>query len=184
MQSPVTGKVMAKYHLSLALIPLDLRIWDYWVAEKPTLYNKRFIKKLQPLIFCRLRRRYLRILRFIFAAGAAADFGVAGHVPFPLIQQLGANARRRPFLPLARRDAAERGAGMSLMPRRAVTFACAKVTKTPAWGYRPLRTPFSCAVRIVIPIKIHSPLSRLSGEVELPVPDCGAYRSCWRLARP
>ena len=88
------------------------------------------------------------------------------------------------FLPLARRDAAERGAGLSLMPRRAVTFACAKVTKTPAWGYRPLRTPFSCAVRIVVPIKIYSPLSRLSGEVELPVPDCDAYRSCWRLARP
>ena len=79
------------------------------------------------------------------------------------------------FCRLRRREAAERGAGMSLMPRRAVTFACAKVTKTPAWGYRPLRTPFSCAVRITAPIKIYSPLSRLNGDVELWMHDRNAF---------
>ena len=52
------------------------------------------------------------------------------------------------FLPLARRDAAERGAGLSLVPRQAVTLFHDKVTKTCAWGYRPLRTPFSGAYEI------------------------------------
>ena len=42
-------------------------------------------------------------------------------------------------------DAAERGGGLSLVPRQAVTLLHDKVTKTCAWGYRPLRTPLSGA---------------------------------------
>ena len=45
-------------------------------------------------------------------------------------------------------DAAERGGGLSLVPRQAVTLFHDKVTKTCAWGYRPLRTPFSGAYEI------------------------------------